>query len=41
MKTIRAFIKRHPVMSYYAMVFVISWGGITKLHSPGPIAGRL
>jgi uncharacterized protein len=28
MNTIRAFIKRHPVLSYYAMVFAISWGAI-------------
>jgi uncharacterized protein len=28
MKTIRAFIERHPVLSYYALVFAISWGGI-------------
>jgi membrane protease YdiL (CAAX protease family) len=36
MKTIRAFIKRHPVMSYYAMVFVISWGGILLVVGLGP-----
>ena len=26
MKTIRAYIKRHPVLAYYALVFTISWG---------------
>jgi len=36
MKTIRAFIKRHPVMSYYAMVFVISWGGMLLVVGLGP-----
>src|SRR5829696_10373908 len=28
MKTIRAFLKRHPVLAYYLLVFTISWGGI-------------
>jgi uncharacterized protein len=28
MKTIRTFLKRHPVLAYYALVFTISWGGI-------------
>jgi membrane protease YdiL (CAAX protease family) len=39
MKTIRAFIKRHPMLSYYAMVFAISWGGILLVVglSPGGI----
>jgi uncharacterized protein len=36
MKTIRAFIKRHPVLSYYAMVFAISWGGIFLVVGLGP-----
>lgn len=27
MTTIMAFIKRHPVLTFYALVFVISWGG--------------
>src|SRR5215204_5622136 len=36
MKTIRAFIKSHPVMSYYAMVFLISWGGILLVVGLGP-----
>ncbi len=26
--TIHAFIKRHPVLAYYVLVFVISWGGV-------------
>src|SRR5215204_3573284 len=37
MKTIKAFIKRHPVLSYYAMVFVISWGGILLVAAPGGV----
>jgi hypothetical protein len=28
MTTIKAFIKSHPVLSYYVLVFAISWGGI-------------
>src|SRR5215213_7035790 len=36
MKTIRAFGKSHPVLSYYAMVFVISWGGILLVVGLGP-----
>ena len=26
MTTIKAFIKSHPLLSYYALVFAISWG---------------
>jgi len=36
MKTIRAFVKSHPVLSYYAMVFAISWGGILLVVGLGP-----
>src|SRR5215216_1530476 len=36
MKTIRAFIKRHSVLSYYALVFAISWGGILLVVGLGP-----
>jgi uncharacterized protein len=36
MKTIRAFITRHSVLSYYAMVFAISWGGILLVVGLGP-----
>ncbi len=36
MKTIRSFIERHPVLSYYAMVFAISWGGILLMVGLGP-----
>jgi membrane protease YdiL (CAAX protease family) len=28
MTTIKAVIKRHPMLAYYALVFAISWGGI-------------
>jgi membrane protease YdiL (CAAX protease family) len=29
--TIKAFIKRHPVLTYYALTFAISWGAIFTL----------
>jgi len=28
MTTISAFIKRHPVLTFYVLAFAISWGGI-------------
>lgn len=39
MSTIRAFIKQYPVLSFYALVFGISWGGILILVGPGRIPG--
>jgi hypothetical protein len=35
MKTITAFIKRHPVLTFYILAFAISWGGILILVGPG------
>jgi len=35
MKTIKAFIKVHPLLSYFAIVFAISWGGILIVVGPG------
>jgi uncharacterized protein len=40
MSAIRAFAQRHPVLSYYALVFTISWGGILILVAPGGIPGE-
>ena len=37
--TIRAFIQRYPVATFYALVFAISWGGILMLVGPGRIPG--
>ena len=28
MTAIKAFIKRHPVLTYFALTFAISWGGV-------------
>jgi membrane protease YdiL (CAAX protease family) len=40
MTIIRAFIKRHFVLTYYALVFAISWGGILVLvGGPSNIPG--
>jgi membrane protease YdiL (CAAX protease family) len=36
MKTIRAFIKSHPVLSYFALAFAISWGGVLTVVGVGP-----
>jgi membrane protease YdiL (CAAX protease family) len=37
---IESFGRKHPALSYYALVFVISWGGILLLAGPGGIPGR-
>jgi len=34
MSTIKTFIKRHPVLTFYALVFAISWGGVYILGAP-------
>ena len=34
MSTIKTFIKRHPVLTYFALVFAISWGGVLILGAP-------
>jgi uncharacterized protein len=40
MKTIRAFIKRHPVLSFFTLAFAITWGGlIMVIGGPGQILG--
>jgi hypothetical protein len=40
MSTILSFLKRHPVLSYYLLVFIISWGGIVILiGGPGNFPG--
>ena len=39
MRTITAFIKRHAVLTYYALVFAISWGGVLVVVGPGGFPG--
>ena len=34
MKTIKDSIKRHPVLTYFALAFAISWGGVYILGAP-------
>jgi uncharacterized protein len=36
MTTIKAFIKSHPVLSFYSLVFAISWGAILIVVGLGP-----
>jgi len=39
-RTIPAFIKKHPVLTYYTLVFAMSWGGILLIvGGPGGIPG--
>jgi hypothetical protein len=37
MKTIKVLIERHPVLSYFALTFAISWGGFLIAVGPGGI----
>jgi len=37
--SISVFIKRHPVLTYFALTFTISWGGILTVIGPGGIPG--
>jgi membrane protease YdiL (CAAX protease family) len=39
MTSTEAFHKRHPVLAYYIVVFVISWGGMLLVGAPGILAG--
>ena len=39
MRTITAFIKRHAVLTYYALVFAISWGGVLVVVGPTGFPG--
>ena len=36
MQTIRTFIKSHPLLSYYALAFAVSWGAILIVVGLGP-----
>src|SRR5215217_474505 len=37
MTTIRAFIKSHPLLSYFTLAFAITWGGFVLAVGPGGI----
>lgn len=37
--TRKSFIKKHPVLAYYALTFAISWGGILMMIGMGGILG--
>jgi membrane protease YdiL (CAAX protease family) len=39
MTTINAFIKKHPVLAYFTLTFIISWGGFLLVGGPGILAG--
>jgi membrane protease YdiL (CAAX protease family) len=39
MSTIKAFMKQHPLLSYYLLTFAISWGAILLVAGPGNIPG--
>jgi len=40
MRTIEAFIKSHPVLTYFVLTFAISWGGLLLvIGGPGRILG--
>jgi membrane protease YdiL (CAAX protease family) len=39
MSTITTFIKKYPVLTYYVLVFIISWGGILLVVGPSGIPG--
>jgi membrane protease YdiL (CAAX protease family) len=36
MTTIKAFIRKHPLLSFYALAFTISWGGFLLVVGLGP-----
>jgi membrane protease YdiL (CAAX protease family) len=39
MTTIKAFIRKCPVLIYYGLTFAISWGGVLAVLGPGGIPG--
>ncbi len=39
MTTMTAFIKRHPVQTYFTLTFAISWGGFLAVGGSGLFAG--
>jgi membrane protease YdiL (CAAX protease family) len=39
MSTIKYFVKRHPLLTYFTVVFTISWGSILLGYGPGVFLG--
>jgi len=39
MRTLRAFIQKHPALSYFLLTFAISWGSILGIAGPSRIVG--
>jgi hypothetical protein len=39
MNSIKAFIKKHPVLTYFALTFAISWGGFILVVGPSGFPG--
>jgi hypothetical protein len=37
MSTVKAFITRHPVRTYFALAFAVSWAGVLFVVGPGGI----
>jgi membrane protease YdiL (CAAX protease family) len=41
MTTPETFVKRHSVLAYFSLVFIISWGGILLITAPSGLPGTL
>jgi len=39
LKTVKALIKRHPLLSFFALTFAISWGGMLLVIAAGGSGG--
>jgi CAAX protease family protein len=39
MTATRTFVMRHPVVTYFVLTFLISWGGILAVLGPGAFTG--
>lgn len=40
MATLRAFVQRHPVIAYFGMTYLISWGGALLVVAPKLLQGK-